>query len=356
MKKIPLAILGTVLGIMTVVTSTTYARESRQGLMVAAIPEMASSQAQSWRTPQLVRTIQAHSTAVDALSFSPSGRVLLSGGSRSDAHLKLWWLKTGREIDSLRVHQTSVSDMAFSADGTILASVGEDGGVNLWQWNQQNYTGDYTRTFLGHRSNLLSLAMTSDSKVLVTGGLDGIRVWDLRNQRPLYTLANFDHPTYSLALHPKAETLVSGLKNGTIKIWNLNTGQPLYVIRAHQGITSALAFTPNGRTLVSSGYDGNIRVWDTRTWQLKYTLAKHTGKIRAIAINPVNGTILASASRDGVRLWNLNTGKQIAWLTGHQDWVQSVAFSRDGRFLATGGFDRTINIWQANTTEVALTQ
>ncbi|NEO23401.1 MAG: WD40 repeat domain-containing protein, partial [Moorea sp. SIO4A5] len=72
-----------------------------------------------------------------------------------------------------------------------------------------------------------------------------------------------------------------------------------------------------------------------------------------IAINPVNGTILASASRDGVRLWNLNTGKQIAWLTGHQDWVQSLAFSRDGRFLATGGFDRTIKIWQANRTEVA---
>ncbi|NEQ12323.1 MAG: WD40 repeat domain-containing protein, partial [Moorea sp. SIO4E2] len=76
MKKTPLAILGTVLGIMALVTSTTYARESRLGLMVAAMPEMASSQVQSWRTPQLVRTITAHSTAVDALSFSPSGRVL----------------------------------------------------------------------------------------------------------------------------------------------------------------------------------------------------------------------------------------------------------------------------------------
>lgn len=36
-------------------------------------------------------------------------------------------------------------------------------------------------------------------------------------------------------------------------------------------------------------------------------------------------------------------------LVGHKDWVQSVAFSPDGRWLASGSNDTTINVWDAET-------
>jgi WD40 repeat protein len=58
---------------------------------------------------------------------------------------------------------------------------------------------------------------------------------------------------------------------------------------------------------------------------------------------------MATASQDGVRLWNLKTGELIALLVGHSDWVKSLAFSSDGRTLASGGFDRTIKIWQVSS-------
>ncbi|NES23429.1 MAG: WD40 repeat domain-containing protein [Symploca sp. SIO3E6] len=310
----------------------------------------------SWRNPQLLRTIDAHSGPVDVLTFTADSQFLISGGSRNDAHLKVWWLESAKEVDSIRAHQTSITAMALSPDEEILASVGNDAGVNLWEWKQ----GNYTRTFLDHSSNILSLAITPDSNTLITGALDGIRLWDLRKQRPLYTLSRFDHQTYALAIHPEGSILASGHKFGTIKLWNLKTGTLLGSIPAHTGASnqapgrsnlsvSVLAYTPDGSILVSGSYDRTIKVWNQITGQLAYPpLRGHTGRIEAIAINP-NGKVLASASRDGVRLWNLQTGELLAVLRGHGDWVKSLAFSKDGQLLATGGFDQSITIWQVTS-------
>lgn len=314
----------------------------------------------SWINPQLVETIEAHSGPVDALTFTADGQFLISGGSRHDAQLKVWWLETGREVDSLRAHRTSITALALSPDGEILASVGDDAGINLWHWK----TGDYTRTFLDHSSNILSLAITPDSQTLITGALDGIRLWNLSKQRPLYTLNRFDNQTYALAIHPEGDILASGHKFGTIKLWNLKTGTLLETIPAHTRVSnqvpgrssssvSVLAYTPDGNTLVSGSYDRTIKVWHRITGQLAYPpLRGHTGRIEAIAIHP-NGEILASASRDGVRLWNLQTGELLAVLRGYGDWVKSLAFSRDGQFLATGGFDGSIRIWQVAPPEIS---
>lgn len=313
------------------------------------------SLAEAWRNPQLIRSLTGHVASIDTLAFSPDGKILLSGGSTNDGQIKLWWLRSGKEIESLRAHRMSVMALLFSQDGSTLASVGDDGGVNLWKWKSGNFDsamGSYTRTFLEHTSNLLSLAMTPDSRTLITGGLDGIRVWDLRTQRPLYNMVRFDNQTYSLAVNPNGDILASGHKFGSIKLWSLSTGTALGRIPAHTrpaNPVSALAFTPDGLTLVSGSYDRTIQIRDLRAGRLEYILRGHTGRIQSIAINP-DGETLASASRDGVRLWNLRTGELLALLTGHQDWVRSVAFSPDGSMLATGGFDRKIMLWRLSST------
>lgn len=60
-----------------------------------------------------------------------------------------------------------------------------------------------------------------------------------------------------------------------------------------------------------------------------------------------------SASFDStVRLWEVERGTCLYTLTRHTEPVYSVAFSPDGKFLASGSFDKCVHIW---STQVCFT-
>ncbi|WP_026732990.1 serine/threonine-protein kinase [Fischerella sp. PCC 9605] len=92
----------------------------------------------------------------------------------------------------------------------------------------------------------------------------------------------------------------------------------------------------------------------TLQWHCLHTLIGSPGalsSVNSIAISP-DGQILASGHDDKtIKLWDLNTTKLICTLAGHSQAVKSVAFSPDGKTLATASDDKTIKLWNLNTFE-----
>jgi hypothetical protein len=50
-----------------------------------------------------------------------------------------------------------------------------------------------------------------------------------------------------------------------------------------------------------------------------------------------------------IKIWDVATGKEIRTLVGHAGWVHTLSWSRDGRRLASGGWDQTVKFWDSDT-------
>ena len=89
----------------------------------------------------------------------------------------------------------------------------------------------------------------------------------------------------------------------------------------------------------------------TYTRWVRPSLTYSFSEVISVAFSP-DGQWLASGGRDAtIRLWQVSTGECRQILTGHIDWVNSVAFSPDGQWLASGGHDAIIRLWQVSTGE-----
>ena len=80
-----------------------------------------------------------------------------------------------------------------------------------------------------------------------------------------------------------------------------------------------------------------------------YFSTGHTACVLAMAYSP-DGRYVASGGQDNtIIIWDLYSRKELRKLIGHTSYVNYISYSPDGKFLASGSSDETIRIWNVET-------
>src|SRR5262249_19081826 len=116
--------------------------------------------------------------------------------------------------------------------------------------------------------------------------------------------------------------------------------------RVSESIRS-VAFSPDGRTALTGFWEKKIlKLWDLATGKELRTFTGHAADISSVAFSPDGRTALSAGNYDQtVKQWDIATGTVLRTFTGHGGPVHAVAVSPDGRTALSGGYDRTLKLW-----------
>ncbi|CAN0383746.1 unnamed protein product, partial [Laminaria digitata] len=110
---------------------------------------------------------------------------------------------------------------------------------------------------------------------VATGGTDwSVRLWDVAKSRELGKLSfrGHNHPVRSLAISSDAKLLVSGGEDHKAIVWSAQSRRPIATLKGHASTVNGVAIDPgthsgdSPRWVASGGGEGFLLVWDPRNW------------------------------------------------------------------------------------------
>jgi WD40 repeat protein/uncharacterized caspase-like protein len=342
-------------------------------------------------TPEMVLQT-GHTDVVTSVSFSPEGKMALTGSY--DGTAILWDAATGHKLRSFRGHVGSILAVAFSPNGRQILTGSSDFTAILWDTNGQQLArfggtpGHTPRGGVPDRG-IRAVAFSPDGQQIITGGDNrNIIIWDAKSGQKILALPPAD--VTSIAFSPKGNSFLIGLETHTAVLYDYPSGKELRRFDLSSfspdanTIVSSVIFSPDSRLILVGGgvsrsaanpsltkFREGAVLWETETGKQVCAFEIHRpekltyaagyakrGKLfaRDHGISSLGFSADAQRVVTGLRdktaiIWD-TTGVPLFTLRGHAGPINSVAFSPDGRKVLTGANDRTAVIWDAHSGEI----
>lgn len=289
--------------------------------------------------------LKGHDAAVYCVRFSRDGKRIYSGGG--DGTIRVWDPETKQQVGVYDAGRRAVHRMAFTADRKRIY-IGDRGGDLGWIDVARERID---RTWRGHDGWVSAVLVRKDGKQLLTAASDKtIKFWDLGSEPPvLQFTGNHDRRVLCAAYSPDGRQAASCDGGGEVKLWDAATGRELRSFRAHNDWAGGVAYSPDGKRLATCGT--NLKVWELGRPEPLFT-AKFGKRLQAVCFSPDGLYVAAGGLDDFVRVWNVADGKRIADLlievqSKRDQGVYDMRFRpTEGQLrLAVAHIDRVVRVW-----------
>ncbi|KAF9916707.1 WD repeat-containing protein 24 [Lobosporangium transversale] len=311
-------------------------------------------------------------------STSGSGSTILTVASGTSAALAspVTLTPTTTSTQTTNVSTGMTSSSTLTGGSSISSATGNPGvGIGTMSGTlqgsgtgitQQPFTGaggaqaSNVRTFKFDTNGALSaLSASPDYSMVAVVGRDVIKILSVTDSGAeeminLKAAVGRNAPTGSMDVKwgpttgRDAKIATTGT-NGPIFIWDIGTHNKIdRIIKEHPRSVHRICFSPQEpNLLLSASSDSTIRLWDLRIRDRPGIIMDAKDVVREVQFNPVSmNDIVAGYESGNIQRWDLrNVSTSEKKFMAHMGFVTSLDYHPSGRFLASGGRDRTIKVW-----------
>ena len=321
-------------------------------------------------------TLHGHIPTMDTLVFSSDEKTLAAGFWRDN--VLLW------DLASRRAYRPQVEKLPGTSCNVYRAPDGKIISINVYGDNlnmAEVGKNEPVAELPGPKGGLGRAKAFSPTghRIASADRKDNIHIWE--RMGPLNSLLESEswekHPTVindeeftygllhsptGLAFSPDGRRLASISRSRDWKacLWDVDTGRQVAELPlnpppkrgAYRESDTGIAFSPKGN-IIAGGLWNEIVLWDATDGKIVMTIPQSEENQRSITLHfsPCGAYLVSGAWWKGglkkvsICLWEVASGENIATFWGHTTDVQCFAFSQDNTFLASGGHDGAIYLW-----------
>ncbi len=266
---------------------------------------------------------------VSTATLSPDGKRLLSGGW--SGLIKLWDVRSGREVRTLKGDSTNIMCLEFTPDGLRAASLGTDNTIIYWDLA----TGEALRTWDVGSGLGGSLAFLANGRQILFSRMREVRLLDVATGKDLAAPVNnqADPSRDDLEFSPDGRFVVTqpmfkaGSPREVQRLWDFRNHR---VIRdLPNGLGFPAAFTPDGARILSHLGMDDLTLQDTLTGRVLWSVPLLKKSPDQLMICE-DGSRAVTAADGFARVWNVANGAELQALSIPRG-MKLLALSRDGR-------------------------
>ncbi|KAJ3016699.1 hypothetical protein HKX48_003903 [Thoreauomyces humboldtii] len=282
-------------------------------------------------------------TPVHDMQFSPNGRYL---AVTNDKHVDIW-RTPGFTLEFAPFvlhrkyvgHYDDVVHLAWSADSRFFITGSKDMTSRIYSVDRlEDFHG---AVLTGHRDTVLGAWFSNDMKSVFTVGKDGaLFEWNMKEEME-------DNLVEDADVQNKKRKTTEEPARPRVKRWR--TAARHYFLQNHAKVVS-VAFHASSNLLVVGFNSGIFGIWELPDFTSIHTLSISQKKITSVTINPTGEWLAFGSSALGQLLvWEWQSESYILKQQGHHHDMSCLSYSQDGQFVATGGDDGKIKLWNTQT-------
>jgi WD40 repeat protein len=282
-----------------------------------------------------------NSAQIAFLDFRKDGITLLSGNK--DGWIKTWGVGSHQLLDVKRGDRECLEALAVNPDRSMFAFRTDANKVKLISGKDWKVLARFSKM-----RGVCSASFIPNSWAVITGGFDGtISIWGIGGKEPLYTAQGHNRIVRCIVVSKNGKMVATGGQDSVVKIWDSFTLTLIASLTGHKGNINSVAFSDNGELVLTAADDGTVKLWHAKTGQLVRTIKAHADKVLCAIFSPKGERIYSSGNERAIKVWDRNTGDLVSESQSPFSPACVLALSCDGKILASGSLDGSIDLWNS---------